>query len=96
MLRYLIRLKQVKRLVFPDLISKDMAMKTEAIKRRIEQKFLYGVKAFAAGKYETNGIFNLVNAINNIDGVTDSATLTPDTFESLISKVYDSGVSYNL
>lgn len=74
-----------------DLISKDMAMKTEAIKRRIEQKLLYGTKAFTGGKYEMDGIFNLVNATNKID-----AELTPMAFENLIAKLYDAGASYNL
>ncbi|MGE8079248.1 SU10 major capsid protein [Peribacillus loiseleuriae] len=77
-----------------DLISKDMAAKTEAIKRRIEQKFLYGVKGFTAGKYETAGIFNLVNSSNAIEDKT--ASISPAMFEILISKVYDAGVSYNL
>ncbi|MEC1697741.1 SU10 major capsid protein [Schinkia azotoformans] len=76
-----------------DLLAKDVTNKTESIKRKIEQKFLYGTKAFTGGKYEMNGIFNLVNASNR---VTDATALTLDKFEETISKVYDAGVSYNL
>ncbi|GLH62389.1 DUF5309 family protein [Parageobacillus sp. G301] len=75
-----------------DLLVKDMQNKTEALKRRIEQKMLYGVKNFAGGVYEMAGIFELVNVANR---VSDS-TLTPEKFEETISKLYDAGVSYNL
>ncbi|WP_025843741.1 DUF5309 family protein [Brevibacillus agri] len=75
-----------------DLLAKDIAMKTEAIKRRIEVKLLYGTKVYAGGKYETAGIFNQIHANNK---VTDTA-LSATKLEETLSKIYDAGVSYNM
>lgn len=75
-----------------DLLSKDVAMKIESIKRRIENKLLYGMKAYANKKYETGGIFNQIHADNKVTN-TD---LTATKLEETLSKIYDAGVSYNM
>lgn len=76
-----------------DLLAKDVKMKTEAIKRRIENKMLYGTKNYANGTYEMDGIFNLVHTDNR---VTDASGIAPALLDETISKVYDAGLGYNL
>lgn len=73
-----------------DLLAHEVDKKTKAIKRRMENRFLHGVKGYdsATGTYTTDGILNQINTDHKVTG-----QLTADAFEEMIGKLYDAGVS---
>lgn len=78
-----------------DLLLREVEKKTKSMKRYIEQKLLYGEKAFANDKYETSGIFEQINASNR-HKVPSLSAIGESSFQDLLSSVYDAGVGYNL
>lgn len=76
-----------------DLLAHEVDKKSKAIKRRMENKFLHGVKGYDSGTqtYTTDGILTQINADHKVTGA-----LTGDAFEEMIGKLYDAGVSDNL
>lgn len=76
-----------------DLLAHEVDKKTKAIKRRMENKFIHGVKGYdsATQTYTTDGILNQIHADHRVKG-----DLTGDAFEEMIGKLYDAGVSDNL
>ncbi|MGE7217147.1 SU10 major capsid protein [Priestia koreensis] len=76
-----------------DLLAHEVDKKSKAIKRRIENKFLHGVKGYDAATqtYTTDGILNQIHADHRV-----VSALTGESFEEMIGKLYDAGVSDNL
>lgn len=75
-----------------DLLAKDVANKSKAIKMRIEDKLINGTKGFENGKYETGGILEQIHADNKLTG----AEFTQSEFENLLKTQYEAGTNDNM
>ncbi|WP_346200134.1 DUF5309 family protein [Caldifermentibacillus hisashii] len=77
-----------------DLMAKEVANKTKAIKMYIENILINGQKGFdsVTKTYKTGGILEQIHTDNKVTG----ADLTPDTFESVLEKLYNAGVNDNM
>lgn len=77
-----------------DLLAHEVDKKTKAIKRRMENKFLHGVKGYdsATQTYTTDGVLTQINADHKVTG----SAITGDLFEEMIGNLYDAGVSDNI
>lgn len=74
-----------------DLLAHEVDKKSKAIKRRMENKFLHGVKGYdsTTQTYMTDGVLTQINADHRVTG----NAITGDLFEEMIGKLYDAGVS---
>jgi hypothetical protein len=77
-----------------DLLAKDVANKTKAIKLKIEDRLINGVKGFTAATktYTTAGILNQIHADNKVS----HTEFTEDKFLETIEKIYNAGASANM
>lgn len=75
-----------------DLLAKEVANKTKAIKMRIEDRLINGTKGFTAGKYTTGGILEQIHADNKITG----ATFDKVAFEEVLASQYHAGTNDNM
>ncbi|MGM7635497.1 SU10 major capsid protein [Bacillus sp. Hm123] len=77
-----------------DLMAKEVANKTKAIKMYIEDMLINGAKGFdsASKTYSTGGILEQIHADNQL---TDTA-LTPAKFNEMLEKMYSAGVNDNM
>ncbi|HZK44104.1 MAG TPA: DUF5309 family protein [Syntrophomonadaceae bacterium] len=74
-----------------DLIAYETVKKTKAMKLKMEDILINGVKDYtsATKTYKTDGILAQINEDNQVT----NATFTKAKFEEVVSKVYDAGVS---
>ncbi len=77
-----------------DLLAKDVAMKSQAIKLRIEEKCIHGIKSYVSTTktWTTGGILEQVHTDNRVSGVA----LTPAKFEEMLEKMYNAGTNMNM
>lgn len=78
-----------------DLLARQVANKTKAIKLKMENQFINGTDGGydkTTSTYTTNGILELIAAGNKVT----NATLTAEKFEETLSTLYDAGVNYNM
>ncbi|GGG16206.1 SU10 major capsid protein [Paenibacillus aceti] len=77
-----------------DLLAKDIANKTKAIKLAIEDRLINGVKGFesATKTYKTDGILEQINTANQVT----NATFTETKFLETIEKMYNAGSGDNM
>ncbi|WP_042346063.1 SU10 major capsid protein [Bacillus massiliigorillae] len=73
-----------------DLLAHEVEKKAQAIKRRMENKFIHGTKGYTAGTYTTAGVLAQIDATNKVTGTI------ADNLESVVEKLYDAGVSDNM
>lgn len=74
-----------------DLLAHEVAKKTKAIKMKMEDILINGVKDYdiATKTYQTDGILAQINDINKVT----HAEFTKTKFEETVSTLYDAGVS---
>ena len=72
-----------------DLLAKQVANKTKAIKNRIEDKMINGAKGFSNGTYTTNGILEQIHPDHKVTG----STFDKKAFEETLSALYHAGVN---
>lgn len=77
-----------------DLLAHQVANRAKAIKFRLEDKLINGVKGFSGGVYQTDGIFSQIDAGNKV--TIAGGTLTEDAFNEALQKMYEAGVNYNM
>ena len=75
-----------------DLLAKEVANKTKALKMRIENKLINGTKGFANGVYTTGGILEQIHADHKIT----AGTFDKVAFEELLGALYHSGANDNM
>lgn len=75
-----------------DLLAKEVANKSKAIKMRIEDRLINGTKGFAGGKYQTAGILEQIHADNKLTGTS----LTKAKFNELLATQYNAGTNDNM
>lgn len=75
-----------------DLLVKDIANKTKAIKMRIEDKLINGTKGFSNGVYTTAGILEQIHDDHKITG----ATFDKVAFEEVLATQYHAGTNDNM
>lgn len=77
-----------------DLLAKEVANKTKAIKMRIENKLINGTKGYnsVTKTYTTAGILEQIHADHKITG----AVFDKVAFEETLSALYHAGVNYNM
>lgn len=75
-----------------DLLAKEVANKTKAIKMRIEDKLINGTKGFADRKYSTGGILEQIHTDHKITG----ATFDKKAFEEVLASQYHAGTNDNM
>lgn len=75
-----------------DLLAHEVAKKTKAMKLKMENVLINGIKNYnvATKTYTTGGILEQIHLDNQ---VTNLADFTKIKFEETVSKLYDSGVS---
>lgn|SRR5690625_233149 len=75
-----------------DLLAKEVANKTKAIKMRIEDRLINGTKGFANKKYTTGGVLEQIHADHKITG----ATFDKKAFEEVLASQYHAGTNDNM
>lgn len=75
-----------------DLLAKEVANKTKAIKMRIEDKLINGTKGFTNKTYQTGGILEQIHT----DHKVTSATFDKKAFEEVLSTQYHAGTNDNM
>jgi Family of unknown function (DUF5309) len=77
-----------------DLLAKEVANKTKAIKMRIENKLINGTKGYnpTTKTYTTGGILEQIHADHKITG----SVFDKVAFEETLSALYHAGVNYNM
>lgn len=77
-----------------DLLAREIANKTKAIKMRIEDKLINGSKGYdpATKTYTTAGILEQIHADHKVTG----AKFDKKAFEETLSALYHAGVNYNM
>ncbi|MED0665306.1 DUF5309 family protein [Bacillus badius] len=77
-----------------DLMAKEVASKTKAIKMYIEDMLINGKKGFDAGTktYSTGGILEQIHDTNKFTG----KSLTVKDFEKVLESLYNAGVNDNM
>ncbi|WP_240371493.1 SU10 major capsid protein [Anoxybacteroides rupiense] len=77
-----------------DLLAREVANKTKAIKMRIENKLINGTKGYnsTTKTYTTGGILEQIHADHKITG----AVFDKVAFEETLSALYHAGVNYNM
>lgn len=77
-----------------DLLAKEVANKTKAIKLYTENILINGTKGYSGTtkKYTTGGILSQIHADNKVTG----ATFDKKAFEDTLSALYHAGVNYNM
>ncbi|OLS38337.1 hypothetical protein BTR22_05250 [Alkalihalophilus pseudofirmus] len=75
-----------------DLLAKEVANKTKAIKMRIENQLINGAKGYANKTYSTGGILEQIHADHKLSG----AEFNKETFEQLLGTLYHAGVNDNM
>ncbi|HZG59905.1 MAG TPA: DUF5309 family protein [Anoxybacillus sp.] len=77
-----------------DLLAREVANKTKAIKMRIENKLINGTKGYnsTTKTYTTGGILEQIHADHKITG----SVFDKVAFEETLSALYHAGVNYNM
>ncbi|WP_435921285.1 SU10 major capsid protein [Paenibacillus sp. DYY-L-2] len=77
-----------------DLLAKDVANKTKALKLAMEDRLINGVKDFEAATktYKTAGILEQINSLNRVE----NATFTETKFLETIETMYNAGSGDNM
>lgn len=77
-----------------DLLAREIANKTKAIKMRMEDKLINGSKGYdpATKTYTTAGILEQIHEDNKVT----ADKFNPDVFEDVLGKLYEAGTNYNM
>lgn len=75
-----------------NLLAKEVANKSKAIKMRIENTLINGTKGFSGGKYQTAGILEQIHDDHKLTG----KTFTKKVFEDLLATQYHAGTNDNM